>query len=165
MPHRGFRVRVRPVHGLRGVPAVRIKEGYDETGNSDHAVATGLQRSGRIITSAALLVMIAFLGFALGANLGTKQLGIALAAAVLVGATLVRCLLVPATMTLLGTANWWAPPRYAGSTDVSASAKHPVHQSRRHPPEARTARSRNRSADLRYAVPSIVARAPDALGR
>ena len=49
--------------------------------------------------------MIAFLGFALGANLGTKQMGIALAAAVLVGATLVRCLLVPATMTLLGTAN------------------------------------------------------------
>jgi RND superfamily putative drug exporter len=53
--------------------------------------------------------MIAFLGFALGDNLGTKQMGVALATAVLVDATVVRCLLVPATMTLLGRANWWAP--------------------------------------------------------
>jgi RND superfamily putative drug exporter len=53
--------------------------------------------------------MIAFLGFALGENLGTKQMGVTLAAAVLVDATLVRCLLVPATTTLLGNANWWAP--------------------------------------------------------
>jgi putative drug exporter of the RND superfamily len=87
----------------------RIKESYDECGDSDHAVASGLQRSGRIITSAAALVMIAFLGFALGDNLGTKQMGVALATAVLVDATVVRCLLVPATMTLLGRANWWAP--------------------------------------------------------
>ena len=87
----------------------RIKESYDECGDSDHAVATGLQRSGRIITSAAMLVIIAFLGFAVGQNLGTKQMGVALAVAVLVDATLVRCLLVPATMTLLGRANWWAP--------------------------------------------------------
>jgi RND superfamily putative drug exporter len=87
----------------------RIKESHDDCGDSNHAVATGLQRSGRIITSAAVLVMIAFLGFALGQNLGTKQMGVALAAAVLVDATLVRCLLVPATMTLLGKANWWAP--------------------------------------------------------
>ena len=87
----------------------RIKESYDESGDSDTAVAAGLQRSGRIITSAAGLVMIVFLGFALGDNLGIKQMGLALAIAVLVDATLVRCLLVPATMTLLGKANWWAP--------------------------------------------------------
>ena len=88
----------------------RIKECYDEYGDSDHAVATGLQRSGRIITSAAGLVMIVFLGFALGQNLGIKQMGLALAIAVAVDATVVRCILVPATMTLLGRANWWAPP-------------------------------------------------------
>ena len=88
-----------PVHGLRGVPGVPRQRSYDECGDSDHAVRTGLQRSGRIITSAAVLVMIASLGFALGENLGTKQMGVALAAAVLVDATLVRCLLVPATMT------------------------------------------------------------------
>jgi RND superfamily putative drug exporter len=87
----------------------RIKERYDHTGDSDAAVADGLQHSGRIITSAALLVMIVFLGFALGQNLGIKQMGLALAVAVAVDATVVRCLLVPATMTLLGDKNWWAP--------------------------------------------------------
>jgi RND superfamily putative drug exporter len=87
----------------------RIKECYDECGDNDRAVANGLQRSGRIITSAALLVMIVFLGFAAGRSLGIKEMGLALAVAVAVDATLVRCLLVPATMTLLGDANWWAP--------------------------------------------------------
>jgi RND superfamily putative drug exporter len=87
----------------------RIKECYDECGNSNQAVANGLQRSGRIITSAAGLVLIVFLGFAAGKSLGIKELGLALAIAVVVDATIVRCLLVPATMTLLGDRNWWAP--------------------------------------------------------
>ena len=88
----------------------RIKESFDGSGDTDRAVADGLQRSGRIITSAAVLVGIVFFGFAAGDNLGIKEMGLALAVAVLVDATLVRCLLVPATMTLLGNANWWAPP-------------------------------------------------------
>jgi RND superfamily putative drug exporter len=87
----------------------RIKEAYDETGDTNHAVATGLQRSARIITSAALAVVVVFLGFAAGHSLGIKEFGLALAIAVAVDATLVRCILVPATMTLLGRANWWAP--------------------------------------------------------
>jgi putative drug exporter of the RND superfamily len=87
----------------------RIKECYDECGNTNNAVANGLQRSGRIITSAAFLVIIVFLGFAAGQTLGVKEFGLALAIAVAVDATLVRCILVPATMTLLGRANWWAP--------------------------------------------------------
>jgi putative drug exporter of the RND superfamily len=87
----------------------RIKECYDECGDSDNAVANGLQRSGRIITAAALLITIVFAGFATGSNLGIKQMGLALAIAVVVDATIVRCLLVPATMTLLGDRNWWAP--------------------------------------------------------
>jgi putative drug exporter of the RND superfamily len=87
----------------------RVKEAFDKGMTSDEAVAAGLQRSGRIITSAAVLVMIAFLGFAVGSNLGIKEMGLALAIAVAVDATLVRCLLVPATMTLLGERNWWAP--------------------------------------------------------
>jgi putative drug exporter of the RND superfamily len=87
----------------------RIKEAYDECGDTNHAVAAGLQRSGRIITSAAFLVIIVFLGFAAGQTLGVKEFGLALAIAVAVDATLVRCILVPATMTLLGRANWWAP--------------------------------------------------------
>ena len=87
----------------------RIKEAHDETGDTNNAVATGLQRSGRIITSAAFLVIIVFLGFAAGQSLGIKEFGLALAIAVAVDATLVRMILVPATMTLLGPANWWAP--------------------------------------------------------
>ena len=87
----------------------RIKEAYDGGAPNDAAVRLGLQRSGRIITSAALLVVIVFLGFATAQMLGLKQLGVALALAVAVDATVVRCLLVPATMTLLGDRNWWAP--------------------------------------------------------
>src|SRR5262249_54251238 len=87
----------------------RIKECHDDGSDTNDAVATGLQRSGRIITSAALLVIIVFLGFAAGQTMGVKEFGLALAIAVAVDATLVRCLLVPATMTLLGRANWWAP--------------------------------------------------------
>lgn len=87
----------------------RIKELYDTGLPNDDAVRVGLQRSGRIITSAALLIVIVFCGFAAGRMLGIKEMGFALAVAVVVDATLVRCLLVPATMTLLGDANWWAP--------------------------------------------------------
>ena len=87
----------------------RIKEAHDETGDTNQAVAYGLQRSGRIITSAAFLVIIVFLGFAAGQSLGIKEFGLAMAIAVAVDATLVRCILMPATMTLLGRWNWWAP--------------------------------------------------------
>ena len=87
----------------------RIKELHDAGYNNDDAVALGLQRSGRIITSAALLIVIVFAGFAAGRMIGIKELGLAMSIAVLVDATLIRCLLVPATMTLLGEANWWAP--------------------------------------------------------
>jgi RND superfamily putative drug exporter len=87
----------------------RIKEVHDETGDNDLAVAVGLQRSGRIITSAAVLIVIVFAGFAAGEVLAIKQLGVGLAIAVLVDATIVRTLLVPATMKLLGERNWWAP--------------------------------------------------------
>lgn len=87
----------------------RIKEVHDETGDSDKAVAIGLQRSGRIITSAAFLIVIVFAGFAAGEVLAIKQLGVGLAIAVIVDATIVRMLLVPATMKLLGERNWWAP--------------------------------------------------------
>ncbi len=87
----------------------RIKEVHDHTGDNDLAVAVGLQRSGRIITSAAALIVVVFAGFAAGEVLAIKQLGVGLAIAVIVDATLVRTLLVPATMKLLGEKNWWAP--------------------------------------------------------
>ena len=87
----------------------RIREVWEETGDNDRAVAVGLQRSGRIITSAALLIVIVFAGFAAGEIVPLKQLGLGLALAVVIDATVVRSLLVPATMKLLGRLNWWAP--------------------------------------------------------
>jgi len=87
----------------------RIKEFRDAGASNDEAVVRGLQRSGRIITSAALIVVLVFSGFVLGQLLIIKQTGVAIAVAVAVDATLIRMLLVPATMTLLGEWNWWAP--------------------------------------------------------
>ncbi|MEU1504069.1 MMPL family transporter [Kitasatospora sp. NPDC005748] len=87
----------------------RIKELRDKGHSCTRAVELGVQRSGKIITSAALLMVIVFAGFALGDMLMVKQMGIALAVAVAVDATLVRCLLVPAAMSLFGEFNWWAP--------------------------------------------------------
>jgi RND superfamily putative drug exporter len=87
----------------------RIKEMHDSGHDNDAAVAVGLQRTGRIITSAALLIVLVFLGFVTGELLIMKQMGIGLAVAVIVDATIVRSLLVPATMKLLGERNWWAP--------------------------------------------------------
>lgn len=88
----------------------RIVELHERGYSNDEAVVVGLQRSGRIITSAALLVVIVFSGFVAGQLLVIKETGVGLATAVALDATLVRMLLVPATMTLLGDWNWWAPP-------------------------------------------------------
>jgi putative drug exporter of the RND superfamily len=87
----------------------RIREVWEATGDNDRAVAEGLQRSGRIITSAGLLIVIVFAGFAAGEIVALKQLGLGLALAVVVDVTVVRSLLVPATMKLMGRWNWWAP--------------------------------------------------------
>ncbi|MFD0331013.1 MMPL family transporter [Streptacidiphilus monticola] len=87
----------------------RIKELHDEGHACRPAVQLGVQRSGRIITSAALLMVIVFAGFSSGSMLQIKEIGIALSVAVFVDATLVRMLLVPAAMSLFGAGNWWAP--------------------------------------------------------
>ncbi|HEV8424558.1 MAG TPA: MMPL family transporter [Actinomycetes bacterium] len=88
----------------------RIKEAWDQTGDNDRAVALGLQRTGRIVTSAAALIVVVFLGFAAGELLTIKEVGLGMAIAVVLDATVVRMLLVPATMKLMGRRNWWAPP-------------------------------------------------------
>ncbi len=87
----------------------RIIELHEQGASDLDAVVYGLQRSGRIITSAALLIVIVFAGFAAGDMLIIKETGVALAVAVVLDATLVRMLLVPATMSLFGRWNWWAP--------------------------------------------------------
>ncbi|MBL8126954.1 MAG: MMPL family transporter, partial [Chloroflexia bacterium] len=87
----------------------RIREEWERTGNNAEAVAVGLQRSGRIITSAALLVVIVTASFVTADVVLIKALGFGIALAVTLDATVVRALLVPATMKLLGAWNWWLP--------------------------------------------------------
>jgi len=89
----------------------RIQEEYRRTGDNVAAVAMGLERSGRLITGAAAIMVGVFVAFALADVVIMKSVGIGLTIAVLLDATLVRALVVPATMRLLGRANWWAPWR------------------------------------------------------
>jgi trehalose monomycolate/heme transporter len=117
----------------------RVREEWDRTGDNTASVAGGLQRTGRIITSAALLLVVVIGGFATGGIVFIKMIGVGMIVAIVVDATIVRALLVPATMRLLGRANWWAPGplakvyrRYGlregdGVEPVTAPAPEPVH--------------------------------------
>ncbi len=87
----------------------RVREEWDRTGNNRESVAVGLQRSGRIITSAALIVVVVTLSFISADVILVKALGFGIALAVFIDATIIRALLVPATMRLLGDWNWWMP--------------------------------------------------------
>ena len=87
----------------------RIKEEYDKTGDNALAVADGLAKSAKVITAGAAVMITVFLSFVLGQDVFTKMFGIGLAAAVFIDATVVRMVLVPATMELLGDRNWWLP--------------------------------------------------------
>ena len=87
----------------------RIKESYDATGDNAASVARGLARTARVITAAAAIMIVVFLSFVLGADVSVKQVGLGLAVAVLIDATVVRMVLVPSVMELLGKANWWLP--------------------------------------------------------
>lgn len=89
----------------------RMKEAWDRTGDNTEAVARGLERSGRIVTSAALIVVLVAGSFAFADIVLIKALGLGVAIAVALDATVVRALLVPATMRLLGHWNWWMPAR------------------------------------------------------
>ena len=87
----------------------RIREHYLSTGNTTEAIATGLQKTGGIITSAALLLIVVIGPFTLSSVTFTKMIGVGMIVALIVDATVIRMLLVPATMKLLGDFAWWAP--------------------------------------------------------
>jgi putative drug exporter of the RND superfamily len=87
----------------------RIREEWDRTGDSHTSVADGLASTARVITAAALIMVFVFGSFMLESDRVTKLFGLGLATAVLLDATVVRMLLVPATMELLGDRNWWLP--------------------------------------------------------
>ncbi|MFE9559820.1 MMPL family transporter [Streptomyces sp. NPDC006487] len=87
----------------------RVREEYLRTGDNGTAIVEGIAGTARIITSAALIMVAVFLSFAVAADPSTKMFGLGLATAIFIDATVVRMVLVPATMTLLGRANWWLP--------------------------------------------------------
>jgi RND superfamily putative drug exporter len=87
----------------------RIRERWSATGHAHQAVTEGLSRSARVITSAALIMVSVFCAFVINSDPNVKQFGLGLAVAVAVDVSVVRCLVVPAAMSLLGAAAWWLP--------------------------------------------------------
>jgi RND superfamily putative drug exporter len=87
----------------------RMREAYDETGSTNRAIELGLARTGKLVTSAALILMFAFLVLSSSPGFEIKEFAIGLAAGIIFDATVIRALLVPALMRLLGEANWWMP--------------------------------------------------------
>ena len=87
----------------------RMREAWDEGDDNETAVAHGLERTGRIITAAAVIMCAAFSGFLAGNIVGLQEFGLGLAVAIFVDATIVRCILVPSLMAVLGRWNWWLP--------------------------------------------------------
>ncbi|MHB8643521.1 MAG: MMPL family transporter [Gaiellaceae bacterium] len=87
----------------------RMREAYDETGSTEKAIELGLARTGKLVTSAALILMFAFLVLSSSPGFEIKEFAIGLAAGIIFDATVIRALLVPSLMRLLGNANWWMP--------------------------------------------------------
>jgi RND superfamily putative drug exporter len=87
----------------------RVREEFLKTGDNSLSVARGLARTGRLITSAALLLVVVIGAFATSKILFMKTIGVGMALAIALDATVIRALLVPATMRLMGSWNWWAP--------------------------------------------------------
>ncbi|HEY8775308.1 MAG TPA: MMPL family transporter [Gaiellaceae bacterium] len=91
----------------------RMREAWDELHDNERAVAHGLEHTGRIVTAAAIIMVAAFSGFVAGRIAGLQEFGLGLAVAVFVDATVIRALLVPAIMALVGRYNWWLPTNVA----------------------------------------------------
>jgi putative drug exporter of the RND superfamily len=100
----------------------RVREAYDRSGDARHAVVEGLGRTGRLVTSAAAILMLSFLSMSTGPQTDLKILATGLGAGILVDAVVVRCLLVPAMVALFGRANWWLPSRLARVLRIPAPA-------------------------------------------
>jgi RND superfamily putative drug exporter len=109
----------------------RVREEYLRTGDNNEAIVQGISGTARTITSAALIMVAVFLSFAISDDPSTKMFGLGLATAIFIDATVVRMVLVPATMTLLGRANWWLPrwldrvlPGRPAGTDAARDGGH-----------------------------------------
>ena len=106
----------------------RMRESYDRTGDTRAAVIEGIGRTGRLVTSAALILVLSFLAMSTAPETDIKILATGLGAGIFVDATLIRCLLVPAFVSLFGSYNWWLPGWAARLLRVKAS---PLHSTRR----------------------------------
>ena len=104
----------------------RMREEYDKTGSTDTAVIRGIARTGRLVTSAALILFLAFVAMASGPGTDLKMMATGLAAGILLDATVIRALIVPAVMSLMGRWNWWLPPGPAKLLRVEPSALEPA---------------------------------------
>jgi RND superfamily putative drug exporter len=87
----------------------RMREEYDRTGSTSEAVVQGIGRTGRLVTSAALILFLAFTSMASGPDTSVKMFATGLAAGILIDATIIRALIVPAVISLMGRWNWWLP--------------------------------------------------------
>ena len=96
----------------------RIRERYTQTGDTDDAISFGIGSTARLITGAALIIIAVFWGFAMGDTIAFQQMGFGIAVALLIDATIVRSVLVPATMKLLGERNWYLPAWLGWLPDV-----------------------------------------------
>jgi putative drug exporter of the RND superfamily len=99
----------------------RMREAWDETLDNSRAVAIGLERTGRIVTAAAVIMVAAFAGFMAGSIVGLQEFGAGLAVAIFLDATVVRAVLVPSMMAIMGRYNWWLPARLARVVRVAPS--------------------------------------------
>jgi RND superfamily putative drug exporter len=99
----------------------RMREAWDADADNTAAVARGLERTGRIVTAAAIVMVAAFSGFVAGRILGLQEFGLGLAVAIFVDATIVRAILVPSLMAIMGRYNWWLPARVARLVRVAPS--------------------------------------------
>ena len=129
-----------------------VRERWKATGDAHQAVIEGLAGTARVITSAALIMVSVFCAFLINGDPNIKQFGLGMAAAVAVDATVVRCLLVPAIMSLLGKAGWWLPGGSNATSRTSASrARSTSPSARRRPPRAQ---QRRRSAPSASRAPT-----------
>jgi putative drug exporter of the RND superfamily len=104
----------------------RMREEYDRTGSTETAVISGIGRTGRLVTSAALILFLAFTSMASGPGTDLKMFATGLAAGILLDATIIRALIVPAVITLMGRWNWWLPPGPAKLLRVEPSVLRPA---------------------------------------
>jgi RND superfamily putative drug exporter len=101
----------------------RIREEWERRGDNDAAIAYGLEHTGRIITAAAIIMVATFAGFVAGSFVALQEFGLGLAVAIALDATVVRAILVPATMKLLGNWNWYLPESVRRALGLSRSAR------------------------------------------